>query len=277
MKVNRTLGASLMLSAALSLGALPTVALADPPAATQQQVQPPAPTGNVLVNTDARSLNLQGVVNARDAGGYRTADGHTVRTGLVYRTGELTKATDADLAELTRRDVRSVHDLRTTMEQQLMGVDKVPAGATEFHDDVIGQAPPQVMASTLSAGTDLYRAFITAPGANEAFSGVLRDIATNPGAVLFHCTAGKDRTGWTSAVLLTILGVDRDTVTYDYLLSNYYRNAQDGDALNGVSAAALDSAFDQANQTYGSFDNYVRDGLKLSPADISALKAKLLS
>ncbi|WP_067540927.1 tyrosine-protein phosphatase [Nocardia crassostreae] len=271
----RMLGTTLVLAAALSFGAAPAVAFADtPPAAI---VAPPAPTGNVLLTTDARSLNLQGVVNARDAGGYRTTDGRTVRTGLVYRTGELSKATDSDLSTLTADDVKSVHDLRTGYEQQLIGVDKVPAGATEFHDDVIGQATPQVMASTLAAGTDLYRAFITAPGANEAFANVLRDIAHNPGAVLFHCTAGKDRTGWTNAVLLTILGVDRDTVTYDYLLSNYYRNAKDGDMLNGVTAAALNSAFDQANQSYGSFDDYVRDGLKLTDADITALKAKLLS
>ncbi|MBL1079714.1 tyrosine-protein phosphatase [Nocardia sp. 2] len=247
------------------------------PAATALAAAPPAATSSVVVNTDNRSLGLRNVVNARDAGGYQTTDGRTVRTGLVFRTGDLSKAGDADLAELTSLNVRAVHDLRTSYEQQLLGVDKVPAGATEYHDDVIGQAPPQVMASTLSAGTDLYRAFITAPGASEAFANVLRDIAYNPGGVLFHCTAGKDRTGWTAAVLLTILGVDRDTVTYDYLLSNYYRNATDGDMMNGVTKAALDSAFDQANQSYGSFDNYVRDGLKLSADDITALKTKLLA
>lgn len=272
----RMLGASLVLASALSLSALPVLAQADPPAVAVA-VQPPASTSAVVVNTADRSLNLQGVVNARDAGGYRTTDGHTVRTGLVYRTGELSKATDSDLADLTARDVKSVHDLRTSIEQQLMGVDKVPAGATEYHNDIIGQAPPEVMASTLTAGTDLYRAFITAPGASQGFADVLRDIAYNDGAVLFHCTAGKDRTGWTSAVLLTLLGVDRDTVNYDYLLSNFYRNAQPGDAMNGVVQPALDAAFDQVNQTYGTFDNYVRGGLGLTSADVSALKAKLLA
>ncbi|MEU0538390.1 tyrosine-protein phosphatase [Nocardia sp. NPDC005978] len=272
---SRKLGASLVLASALSLGALPTVALAQPPAVAT--VNPPASTNAVLVDPAARSLHLQGVVNARDAGGYRTIDGRTVRTGLVYRTGELSKATDIDLADLSGRAVKSVHDLRTGIEQQLMGADRIPAGATAYHNDVIGQAPPEVMASTLTAGTDLYRAFITAPGANQAFADVLRDIAHNDGAVLFHCTAGKDRTGWTSAVLLSILGVDRATVNYDYLLSNYFRNAQADDAMNGVVQSALDAAFDQANQSYGSFDNYVRDGLGLTDADVAALKAKMLS
>ncbi|MGW4247335.1 tyrosine-protein phosphatase [Nocardia sp. NPDC004722] len=268
-----------MRTRAVQAAAVVTIALSASlgSAATAFAVDPPAATSDVIVNTDNRALGLTGVLNARDAGGYKTADGHTVRTGLVFRTGDLSKATDADLAKLTSLGVVSVHDLRTSYEQQFMGVDKVPAGATEHHDDIIGQAPPQVMASTLSAGTDLYRAFITAPGANEGFANVLRDIADNPGGVLFHCTAGKDRTGWTNAVLLTILGVDKDTVYYDYLLSNYYRGAKDGDMMNGVTSSALDSAFDQVNRTYGNFDTYVRDGLKLTDADVAALKTKLLA
>lgn len=243
---------------------------------TALAADPPAATSSVVVNTDNRSLGLQGVLNARDAGGYRTTDGRDVRTGLVFRSGDLSKATDADLANLTGRDLKVVDDLRTSFERG-MSPDRVPAGAQENYDDIIGQAPPQVLASTLSAGSDLYRAFITAPGANDGFANVLRDIAYTDGSVLFHCTAGKDRTGWTSAVLLTILGVDRETVKYDYLLSNYYRGASENDALNGVVPSALDAAFDQVNQSYGSFDNYVRDGLKLTDGDIAALKAKLLS
>ncbi|MET9493104.1 MULTISPECIES: tyrosine-protein phosphatase [unclassified Nocardia] len=245
-------------------------------AATAIAADPPATTSAVLVNTDGRSLGLAGVLNARDVGGYRTADGHTVRTGLVFRTGDLSKATDADLTTLAGDNVVAVHDLRTGYEQTLAGADRIPATAVEHHDDVIGQAPPQVLMSTLSAGTDLYRAFITTPGADAGFADVLRDIADNPGGVLFHCTGGKDRTGWTSAVLLTILGVDKDTVYYDYLLSNYYRNAKDGDALNGVSAPALDAAFDQVDKSYGTFDNYVHSGLGLTDGDLTALKAKML-
>lgn len=107
---------------------------------------------------------------------------------------------------------------------------------------------------------------------------MLRDIIdTTDGAVLFHCTAGKDRSGWTTAVLLTVLGVDRATVTEDYLLSNQFRNASPDDQLNGVRQSWLDAAFDQVNRTYGDFDTYVRDGLKLTDADVAALKAELLA
>ncbi|MFE9576295.1 tyrosine-protein phosphatase [Nocardia sp. NPDC006044] len=262
--MTRTLRTPIALAAGLAVafGPVAGTAPAEPPAAS-------------AVAFD-RSLNLQGVQNARDLGGYRTGTGKTVRTGLVYRTGQLNNATPADLAELAGRQVRVVDDLRTIYERAL-GPDKVPAGATANWDDVIGQAPPEVMATTLTGGAGLYRAFITAPGANQAFASVLHDIIDSDGAVLFHCTAGKDRTGWTAAVLLTLLGVDRDTVDQDYLLSNQYRNANPNDPINGVQQPWLDAAFDQANQTYGSFDNYVRDGLKLTDADLAALRTKLLA
>lgn len=262
--MTRSLRTPIALAAGLAMafGPVTGAALAEPPAAS-------------AVTFD-RSLNLQGVQNARDIGGYRTATGKTVRPGIVYRTGQLNNATPADLAELSGRQVRVVDDLRTVYERAI-GPDKVPAGATANWDDVIGQAPPEVLASTLTGGDSLYRAFITAPGADQAFASVLRDIIDTDGAVLFHCTAGKDRTGWTAAVLLTVLGVDRDTVNQDYLLSNQYRNANPDDPINGVQQPWLDAAFDQANQTYGSFDNYVRAGLKLSDGDIAALKAKLLA
>ncbi|MQY17546.1 tyrosine-protein phosphatase [Nocardia macrotermitis] len=252
-----------------------TIALG-PAVGTALAADPPAATASVLDTTTQRALPLQGVANARDLGGYRTADGRVVRTGLVFRTGDLSKATSADLGALTARKVRYIDDLRTSYERML-SPDRVPAGATANWDDIIGQAPPQVLASSMFAGSDLYQAFITAPGANQSFANVLRDIARTPGeAVLYHCSAGKDRTGWMSAVLLTVLGVDRKTVDYDFMLSNYYRNARPGDMVNGVSQSALDAAFAQVDKSYGSFDNYVHQGLKLTNADVAALKAKLL-
>lgn len=264
---------SIRLAATVAAGAL---IAAGPALGVAVAADPPPAPSSVSVHTEDRSLHLASVQNARDIGGYRTTDGHVVETGLVFRAAGLSTLSDADSAALSARGLRVVDDLRTSYERAL-GPDRVPVGATLSIRDVIGQAPPQVMASTLSAGSDLYRAFITAPGASEAFAGVLHDIAGSDGSVLFHCSAGKDRTGWTAAVLLTILGVDRETVNYDFLLSNYYRDAAEGDAVDGVVQSALDSAFDQVDQSYGSFDNYVHDGLKLTDGDIAALKAKLLA
>jgi len=258
--------AAVATAAAIALGPVVGTALA---------ADPPAATSAVVDNVTQRAVPLQGVLNARDLGGYRTTDGRTVRTGLVYRTGELNKATDADLATLTQRNVKVVDDLRT-LPERLLAPDRVPAGAVDNVDDIFGGNLAAMIPSAQNLdGT--YRAMITGPGANQGFANVLHDIINTKGAVLYHCSAGKDRTGWTSAVVLTILGVNRQTVDYDYLLSNYYRNAANGDAVNGVQLSMLDSAFDQVNQTYGSFDNYVHQGLKLTDGDIAALQAKMLN
>nr|WP_232541414.1 tyrosine-protein phosphatase [Nocardia bovistercoris] len=247
----------------LAFGFAHTIAAAAPPAASDTAAD--------------RALGLQGVQNARDAGGYRTVDGRSVRTGLVYRTGQLNNATPADLAVLGERGVAVVDDLRTGYER-VLAPDRVPPDAVSHWYDVVGRAAPQTLATTLVPGAGMYDAFVTAPESSRAFASVLRDIiATDRGAVLYHCTAGKDRTGWTSAVLLTVLGVDRDTVRRDFLLSNTYRAADENDPLNGVSPAWLDAAFAQVDRSFGGFDAYVRSGLGLTDAEIVALKTKMLS
>ncbi|RDI31477.1 protein-tyrosine phosphatase [Rhodococcus sp. AG1013] len=234
-----------------------------------------APTTVAAADID-HSLHLEGAPNARDVGGYTTVDGRTVRTGMVFRTDALDKLTPADLAALEGQDVKVVDDLRTVYER-ILQPDRLPAGATANWYDVLGQAPIETMVDLRSA----YVAFIDAPGADEAFAAVLRDIRDTDGAVLYHCSAGKDRTGWTTAVLLTILGVDRETVNADYMLTNQYVD-DSGSSITaslgggGVKQEWLDTAFATAEQRYGSFDNYVRQGLGLTDNDIAALKAKLL-
>ncbi|MGW5074975.1 tyrosine-protein phosphatase [Rhodococcus sp. NPDC004095] len=222
-----------------------------------------------------RSLHLDGAKNARDVGGYTTTDGKTVKTGLVYRTDALSSLSAADLTKLQSLNVKVVDDLRTVYERTIQP-DKVPAGATANWYDVLGGSPITTLVDLKSA----YVAFIDGPGANEAFGAVLRDIRDTDGAVLYHCSAGKDRTGWTTAVLLTILGVDRATVNEDFMLSNVYRGT-DGTgstgSIDGVQQSWLDTSFATAEERYGSFDAYVRQGLGLTDADIAALKAKLLS
>ncbi|GAB2537422.1 tyrosine-protein phosphatase [Nocardia heshunensis] len=260
----------------LMLACTAVVAVSAGVAGIAAAVEPPAPTAAVVAGVEERALPLLGVENARDIGGYRTVDGRQVRTGLVYRSGELSKASDLALAYLAIHRLKLDDDLRLGFEIAA-APDRVAPGATYRNIDVVRQASPEVIQSAYAAGPELYRAFITTPGANEGFAAVLRDIIdTTDGTVLYHCSSGKDRTGWTTAVLLTILGVDRDTVTFDYLLSNYYRDAAPGDIANGVVVSALDAAFDQVNQSYGSFDNYIHEGLRLTDADIAALRAKML-
>ncbi len=223
------------------------------------------------VSTD-RSLRLVGAPNARDIGGYTTADGRTVKSGLVFRTDALNALTPADLNELEARDVTVVDDLRTIYERSLQP-DRIPPRSAANWRDVLGGSPITNLIDLPSA----YRAFITGPGASAAFAAVLRDIQNADGATVYHCSAGKDRTGWMTAVLLTILGVDRATVDADYLLSNTFRHANPNDPINGVNLGLLKSAFDTAIAEYGSFENYVSRGLGLTDKDVAQLQAKLLS
>ena len=112
--------------------------------------------------------------------------------------------------------------------------------------------------------------------------------------VLWHCTAGKDRTGFAAAVLLRILGVPQDIIMQDYLASSapalesrskellmlrLFEGEETADKIAvmlGVEPAWLEAAFEQIDTTWGSFDNYVAEGLQLSAADVQRLRANLL-
>ena len=110
------------------------------------------------------------------------------------------------------------------------------------------------------------------------------------GNVLYHCTAGKDRTGWASAAILTALGVPHEMILQDYLLSNVYNAASNETTLARVPASIrpgyravlevresyLRSGFDEVAARYGGFDGYLRTGFGLSSGDLRALRARLL-
>ncbi|MBL1075327.1 tyrosine-protein phosphatase [Nocardia sp. 2] len=239
------------------------------------------------------AIELEGARNFRDIGGYRTADGRTVRTGIVFRSNRIDALTDLDLAKLTAAGITLDVDLRAVWERD-KAHDRVPAGARYLVADVFsmdGLSFHEFPAITLgrvlieglitgssdsgSAGvvqTINYPFLVNSRGADLAFRTLLTSIAGNTGgATLYHCTDGKGRTGWATAVLLTLLGVPRETVNADFLASN--------DRLgnpNAVQLTWLEDAFAEADRLYGSFDGYVREGLRLDQATIDALRARLL-
>lgn len=222
-----------------------------------------------------RSLHLEGASNARDIGGYVTEDGQTVRWGKVIRSNALDKLTPSDLASLSERGVESVDDFRTVVERTL-SQDRIPSGARSNWFDVVGTNPANLPA--LVDMPTMYALMVTDPGASRAFHDALVNVADTDGAVLYHCSAGKDRTGWMTAVLLTVLGVSRSDVNSDYMLSNQYLTGpRTGSAfIDGVEQSWLDTSFATVDRVYGNFDNYVRDGLQLSEDDIAQLRDTLL-
>ena len=144
--------------------------------------------------------------------GYPVAGGGRVRRGVFYRSNEL-QLTAADAGTLADLGIARIHDLRGQMEIEAHPDVEVP-GAVWHHVEVSGI--PMEMISGLEDSDaavrvmcQVYDAFVRAPAARASYAELLTDLATGPLPQLFHCTAGKDRTGWAAALLLEIAGVDR--------------------------------------------------------------------
>jgi protein-tyrosine phosphatase len=241
-----------------------------------------------------RLVRLDGTVNFRDLGGYRTADGHWVAMGKVYRADALNNLSDADLAELRRLDVRTDVDLRTADERST-APDRLPAGTKYVVDDVLGGSTTTTFNPTTPDAAhqlmiDAEKTMVSSTTGKAAYTDLFQEIERRPGALVFHCSAGKDRTGWGSAALLTTLGVPADVVQADYLLSNIYRADVNAAALATMPAGAaaiyqplldvrpeyLRSGFDDVDATFGSWNRYLSKGFDQNVFDRLLLGARLL-
>ncbi|WP_280246108.1 tyrosine-protein phosphatase [Nocardia abscessus] len=168
---------------------------------------------------------LSGTFNFRDTGGLRTDDGAKVRPGVLLRSAQLSGLDETGHAALRELGVSDVHDLRGQREIDHMGADLLPSGVrltvTPF-DSRMAEAPPHE-ATARTAYThmlEVYRMFPALPEAHGAIVALAESIVRGDGAVLVHCAAGKDRTGWAVATLLRAVGVTETDVQADYLLSN---------------------------------------------------------
>lgn len=246
-------------------------------------------------------LRLASVDNFRDVAGsgqgYPTRDGGRVRTGVFFRSNDLRLA-EEDHAAIADLGLRAILDLRSDVEIAVHPDPAVP-GAEALHFDAIGIPMEQVAGlTTRDAAVDLmnevYRAFVTHPKSRAAFSAVLHQLATG-GPQLFHCSAGKDRTGWVAALLLHIAGVDDPTIESDYLLTNALTAAsrarteaeiathlgEDGVAVYEpvfvADVAYLRSALVAIKDEYGDRAAYLRDGLGLDDSVLARLRELLLA
>lgn len=254
-----------------------------------------------------RHLELDGGINVRDIGGYRARDGRQVKWRKILRSGHLNHLSDADRKVFTDLDLRTIHDFRRSPEIEKfpsqvgkidivagyeMGVGSMgmfmqaferdkftPAEAHDFVVKAYGESVEQV--------TEPYKEF---------FQSVL---AQEEGALLFHCMAGKDRTGLAAALLLHILDVPSDDITKDYLLTANYLPIETvidnfiqsrGDLAEliqenraslvpycGVHGDNLLAFFSGIDTIYGSMDAYLSHGLSLSKSDIQELRHRYLS
>jgi protein-tyrosine phosphatase len=257
---------------------------------------------------------LVGAPNSRDLGGLAGADGRRVRSGVLIRTGALGRLTDEDVPVLGKLGVACVVDLRDASEIAAAPPDRLAGAPRVVHLPVHDPRHPVfTYVSALLLGHDLgayaalaregtpaamagiYRWFVSGESARAGFATAVRLAArTSNLPLLFHCSAGKDRTGWLAVILLTALGVDEAEIRADYLRTNDLTESRQEVLLRAMRARQpsldiesvrpvlqvrpdyLDAAYDEVNRVYGSFDRYLRNGLGLADPVLRELRTHLL-
>ncbi|WP_030169755.1 tyrosine-protein phosphatase [Spirillospora albida] len=250
-------------------------------------------------------IALDGAENVRDLGAVTGA----IAPGRLLRADALGRLSDGDLARLAA--VRTVVDFRRPNEIEMHGPSRLPAGAAlvslpvgagslQVFYDVVGSGDPARQQEVFGGGRierallDINRDFVREPRERERFAAALRLMAdADRLPLVFHCTAGKDRTGWMAAIVLMLAGVSRADVMDDYLRSNHYHREGYGRLLDYLKEsgrmedpellrplleqrpAYLEAAFDEAERRYGTFEGYVEKGLDVDGPTVERLLAAL--
>ena len=250
----------------------------------------------------ARIVELQGAYNLRDLGGY-PAEGGMIAWGRVYRGGTLARLTDQDHAVLERLDIHTVCDLRTSRERHHRP-SRLPEGArparwSRDYDmssaDLIDALahPSATAAAARDRMIDLYRFLAYEQAAS--YAALFRMIGDGALPILFHCSAGKDRTGIAAALLLDVLGVARETVIEDYLITEQFfeqgcamlRDEPTSARLLTVhpeiwkplmqaERAYIEEMFRTIEDRHGSARGFLREALDLTETEIDRLAPALV-
>jgi len=254
---------------------------------------------------------IPSLANLRDIGGCASRFGGVVRTGVVFRSTDLSRLTDTDRETLDALQITTVFDLRTAAEMERRP-DRLPDGAVHVGLDVFADredasiaaalpelvANPEVVAKELSDGRaenyllSSYRDFVSMPSAAASYRRLATGIAHGEVPALVHCSAGKDRTGWAAASLLLFAGAGEDDVFADYLRTNdlllptfeplftkFRELGGDPDVLRpllGVQRNYLEASLDEVTNRYGTIEQYFAEGLSLDDDTLQALRSRLV-
>lgn len=256
-------------------------------------------------------------LNAWELGGYKGKDGKHVKHNLILRTQKLHDMSEAQLKTLVDvYHLKTVIDFRMTVEKDDYP-DPVLEGVHNYHIKIIdeeqlrahlGEEPRmnpadhgnfleevRMMIKNNVFADDMYIGFVEGIGKRGYEEFFRRVLETDEGALLFHCTSGKDRTGIAAMLLLGVLGVDEETIINDYLLTNTYNEpiiqkrmslfkAQLGDDYSddlimmaeGVKAECMRRVIDYIKSHYGSITDYVKNELHISEEEITYLQNRYL-
>lgn len=251
----------------------------------------------------SRFIYVEGAYNTRDFGGYYTESGRQVAVHQLWRTSSLQHVDANGLAILELVNMRRVADFRSQQELA-QGLDVLPAGVTNLFVPIGDPAPPSELPGG-SAGTPAgdrlaaifggtsgvtstgapppggltspdpdtiaeFQSYITSTEARQSLGAAINAIADADHPFMWHCNSGTYRTGWASAVLQQILGVSKEDIYADFLLSNL--------AFGAVYTfnEYLDAAYAEIERVYGTFERYVVVGLGVSATAQLKLRWRLL-
>lgn len=245
--------------------------------------------------TTQKDIVIKKVYNFRGIDHIKNVEGRTLKEGKLYRSGHLHQLKKKSFDKLESLGIKKIIDLRNSKEIA-QKPDHLPNGiiyknysAFEDEGDQLDQAKKLVLKGKVNGSDadkrmlDFYKDYVTENP--ETIKKIINEILDSDHPVLYHCTAGKDRTGIITALILTILKFDNETIYNDYLLSNHYRNKlvqkrlglannlhflypkmdiKVLEKLSWVEKDYLDAAFNEINTKYGSTDAYIQQVLGIS-------------
>lgn len=253
--------------------------------------------------SNGRVVPLQGGRNFRDLGGYEAADGWRVKWGMVFRSGSLAGLTPSDWQTLVARGVRAMCDLRTPRERDSEPFAwKDAPGLAYYARDYASSFGElrELLKGSLPTGDAARKAMLA--GYRElpfeqspAYRRIFQHLASNEVPLIFNCSAGKDRAGTAAALVLSALGVKRETIIEDFVFTNEavdLRNVLQGtsdkasllsrrspDVVSAILDADpryIESALDSVQERHGSIERYLHEVLGISDRDLLSIRSHLL-
>lgn len=249
-----------------------------------------------------RYIDIEGAQNMRDLGGLFTQDGYQVKWGKLFRSGNIAEVTQDDYKRLIPLGISTICDFRTKVEveaspDQWPGLNQIsqihiPVGEGKgLTDGLMSKiSSPDFQAAKMMV--EMNQSFVT--DYSEEFGQFFRLLLEEDNyPLLFHCSAGKDRTGFASALVLSALGVSREDIMDEYMMTNFYLHDDSEELLKkaalffGVShkklrgllevrTEYLQAAFTTIENEYGTVEKYLDEELKIGPLEIEQLKETLL-
>lgn len=250
---------------------------------------------------NSQKLSQLGITNLRDIGGYPAAEGR-LKAGVFFRSGELYQLpTETTTALHQQLAIKKIFDFRRPAEIKNRPDSSIPTAAYQNINllAIPAQANPSLRNMVINPHMDhymfsVYSELALSDSARNGYQLFLNELLTLKQPLIFHCFAGKDRTGFAAALLLKIAGVNKDDIFNDYLATNQARRQANQEILNefadrlspqklsalkvslNVRAEYLQHAFSEIEQHYGSFNNYLTTGLQLSPDYVTKFRQQFI-